>query len=147
MRLPAEQTSPWLMKTPNSAPSTAASQSASAKKIFGDLPPSSSVTRFSVSAALFTIILPTAALPVNATLSTPGWATSAAPAVSPKPLIIFTTGCHIGDVVFRLNDGLAGVTRFEFGQTCRVLSNFLREFKQDASAVLRSRFRPGAAIK
>src|SRR6202047_706734 len=91
MRLPAEQTSPWLINTPTSAPSTAASQSASAKKILGDFPPSSSVTRLSVSAALFTMILPTAALPVNATLSTPGCATSAAPAVSPKPLTIFTT--------------------------------------------------------
>src|SRR5579863_635438 len=91
MRLPAEQTSPWLIKTPNSAPSTAASQSASAKKMLGDLPPSSSVTRFNVSAALFTIIFPTAALPVNATLSTPGCATSAAPAVSPNPLMMLTT--------------------------------------------------------
>src|SRR5246127_1067619 len=79
------------MKTPKSAPSTAASQSASAKKMFGDLPPSSSVTRFNVSAALLTIILPTAALPVNATLSTPGCATRAAPVVSPKPLMMFTT--------------------------------------------------------
>ena len=48
MRLPAEQTSPWLKKTPNSAPSTAASKSASAKKMFGDLPPSSSEIFFSV---------------------------------------------------------------------------------------------------
>src|SRR5271154_4676756 len=79
------------MNTPNSAPSTEASQSASAKNIFGDLPPSSSVTRFSVSAALFTIILPTAALPVKATLSTPACATSAAPAVSPVPFTTFTT--------------------------------------------------------
>src|SRR5271154_3840312 len=79
------------MNTPNSAPSTEASQSASAKNMFGDFPPSSSVTRLSVSAALFTIILPTAALPVNATLSTPGCATSAAPVVSPGPLTILTT--------------------------------------------------------
>src|SRR5271163_4622184 len=79
------------MNTPNSAPSTEASQSASAKNIFGDLPPSSRVTRFSVSAALFTIILPTAALPVNAILSTPGCATSAAPAVSPVPFTMLTT--------------------------------------------------------
>src|SRR6202047_149495 len=79
------------MNTPKSAPSTAASQSASAKNTLGDFPPSSSVTRFSVSAALFTMILPTAALPVNAILSTPGCATSAAPAVSPKPFTMFTT--------------------------------------------------------
>src|SRR5271155_823354 len=79
------------MNTPNSAPSTEASQSASAKNMFGDLPPSSSVTRFSVSAALLTMIFPTAALPVNAILSTPGCATSAAPAVSPAPFTILTT--------------------------------------------------------
>src|SRR5690242_19984111 len=79
------------MNTPKSAPSTAASQSASAKNTLGDLPPSSSVTRFSVSAALLTIIFPTAALPVKAILSTPGCATSAAPAVSPKPLTMLTT--------------------------------------------------------
>ena len=59
--------------------------------MLGDLPPSSSVTRLSVSAALLTMILPTAALPVNAILSTPGCATSAAPAVSPKPLMMLTT--------------------------------------------------------
>src|SRR5580704_10391064 len=68
-----------------------ASQSASVKKMLGDLPPSSSATRLSVSAALLTMILPTAALPVKAILSTPGCATSAAPAVSPKPLMMFTT--------------------------------------------------------
>src|SRR5579863_5799231 len=79
------------MNTPNNAPSTAASQSASAKKMLGDFPPSSKVTRFSVSAALLTIILPTAALPVKAILSTPGCATSAAPAISPTPLITLTT--------------------------------------------------------
>src|SRR6202162_203957 len=78
------------MNTPKSAPSTAASQSAPSKKMFGDLPPSSRVTRFSVSAALLTISLPTTALPVNAILSTPGCATSAAPQVSPKPFTIFT---------------------------------------------------------
>src|SRR5438309_31640 len=63
------------MKTPKSAPSTAASQSASGKKMLGDLPPSSRVTRLSVSAALFTMIFPTAALPVKAILSTLGCAT------------------------------------------------------------------------
>src|SRR5580704_7615891 len=91
MRLPAEHTSPWLMNTPNSAPSTAASQSASAKNTLGDFPPSSSVTRFNVSAAAFTIIFPTAALPVNAILSTPGCATSAAPVTSPTQFTTFTT--------------------------------------------------------
>ena len=40
--------------------------------MFGDLPPSSSVTRFSVSAAPRMISLPTAVDPVNAILSMPG---------------------------------------------------------------------------
>ena len=50
----------------------AASKSASAKNMLGDFPPSSSVTRFTVSAACLTMILPTAALPVNAILFTSG---------------------------------------------------------------------------
>ena len=89
-RLPAEQTSPWLTNTPKSAPSTAASKSASAKKMLGDLPPSSRLTFFRVSAAVRMMILPTSMLPVNAILSTSWWATMAAP-VSPKPVTTFTT--------------------------------------------------------
>src|SRR5258706_16404904 len=79
------------MKTPKSAPSTAASQSAPSKKMLGDLPPSSRLPGLVVAAALLTIIFPTAALPVNAILSPPGCATSAAPAVSPSPLTILMT--------------------------------------------------------
>ena len=54
--------------------------------MFGDLPPSSSVTflRLLLPAAC-TISRPTSVEPVKATLSTSGWAASAAPAVSPKP--------------------------------------------------------------
>ena len=90
MRLPAEQTSPWLKNTPNSAPSTAISKSASAKKMLGDLPPSSSEIFFSVAAAARMIVLPTSALPVNAILSTSGCATIAAP-VPPSPVTMLTT--------------------------------------------------------
>ena len=84
-RLPAEHTSPWFTNTPKSAPSTADSKSASAKKMLGDLPPSSRLIFFSVSAAVRMICLPTSTLPVKAILSTSSWATSGAPAVSPKP--------------------------------------------------------------
>src|SRR5215470_15234123 len=79
------------MNTPNNAPSMAASKSASAKKMLGDLPPSSSVTRFTVSDASFTMILPTAAEPVKAVLFTSGCLTSGDPQVSPKPVITLTT--------------------------------------------------------
>jgi len=71
------------MKTPKRAPSTAASKSASAKKMFGDLPPSSRLTFLRVSAAARSTVLPTSRLPVNAILSTSRWATSGAPADSP----------------------------------------------------------------
>ena len=57
----------------------------------GDLPPSSSDTRFSVSVAALLMSLPTSVEPVKATLSTPGCATSAAPAVSPRPVRMLTT--------------------------------------------------------
>ncbi len=49
----------------------------------GDLPPSSSDTRFSVSVAALLIAFPTSVEPVNAILSTPGCVTSAAPTPSP----------------------------------------------------------------
>src|SRR5260221_281304 len=79
------------MNTPKRAPSTAASKSASAKKMLGDFPPSSRPTFLRVSAAERITALPTSTLPVNAILSTPGWATRGAPAVSPKPVTTFTT--------------------------------------------------------
>ena len=50
------------------------------------LPPSSSVTRFSVSVAFRLMILPTSVEPVKATLSTSGWRTMRSPAVSPMPV-------------------------------------------------------------
>src|SRR5579884_1337726 len=44
-----------------------------------------------VSAADFITSLPTRVDPVNATLSTPGWLTMAAPATGPSPVTRFTT--------------------------------------------------------
>ena len=58
--------------------------------MFGDFPPSSSVTLFSARPALAPISRPTAVEPVKAILSTSGWSTSAAP-VSPSPVITFST--------------------------------------------------------
>ena len=56
--------------------------------MLGLLPPSSSVTRFSERPHLAPISRPTAVEPVNATLSTLGWSTSAAP-VWPSPVRTF----------------------------------------------------------
>src|SRR5208282_481008 len=79
------------MKTPNKAPSMAFSKSASAKKILGDLPPSSMVTRFTVSAASLTMVLPTELLPVNAILFTSGCLDNAVPQTDPDPVTMFNT--------------------------------------------------------
>ena len=54
------------------------------------LPPSSSVDAASRPAARAAICLPVASLPVNATLATPGWSTSAEPA-SPSPVTTLIT--------------------------------------------------------
>src|SRR6059036_2681088 len=53
--------------------------------MLGLLPPSSSVTRLLVSAAIFLTWRPTSVEPVNEILSTSGCRTSAAPAVDPPP--------------------------------------------------------------
>ena len=59
-REPATHACPWLKKIPPNAPLVAASRSASANTMFGLLPPSSSVTRFSPSTAVRMISLPVA---------------------------------------------------------------------------------------
>ena len=75
---------------PLTMPSTAWSTGASSNTMFAALPPSSRVSRLPVPATARLISLPTSVDPVNATLSRPGWATSAAP-VSPAPVSTFTT--------------------------------------------------------
>lgn len=79
----AQHTWPELKKMPECAVSTATSMSASAHTMSGLLPPSSSVTRFSVPAASRWMMRPTSVEPVKAIFSTSGCATSAAPAVGP----------------------------------------------------------------
>src|SRR5436190_1995989 len=75
---------------PWNEPFTAASRSASGRMMLGLLPPSSSVTRLSVCAALAAISRPTAVEPVNAIFAMPGCSTIAAP-VAPSPVNTFTT--------------------------------------------------------
>ena len=62
----------WLKKIAFATPGIAVSRSASANTTFGDLPPSSSVTRLRFSAVALTISFPISVEPVNATLSIPG---------------------------------------------------------------------------
>ena len=67
------------------ATTSARSISASAKTMWGDLPPHSKVQRFRLPAASCMILRAVAWLPVKEILFTPRWAASAAPAVAPKP--------------------------------------------------------------
>src|SRR6185436_19344970 len=73
------------------APRSAASTSASARTMFGDLPPSSSVIFLSVSAAALMIPLPVLVSPVKAILSMPGCSTIACPTLEPGPVITLST--------------------------------------------------------
>ena len=63
----------------------------SAKKMFGDLPPSSSVTGIRFSDAYCMISRPVVVSPVNAILATRGLDASGLPASTPKPCTTFTT--------------------------------------------------------
>ena len=75
---------------PLTTPSTAWSIGASSKTMFAALPPSSSVSFLRVPATARAICRPTSVEPVNATLSTPGCPTTAAP-VAPAPGRMLTT--------------------------------------------------------
>jgi hypothetical protein len=65
--------------------------SASAKTTAGLLPPSSRLTRLQPRAAAIMTFSPTARLPVNDSLSTIGWLTSASPVGSPGPVTTLKT--------------------------------------------------------
>ena len=81
----AQQSWPALSRKLIGAEAAAASRSASAKTMFADLPPSSSVTRLSESAALRMMPWPTAVEPVKQTLRTSGWVTNRSPTTDPLP--------------------------------------------------------------
>ena len=74
MRLIAMHTWPLLTKEAKNSLGATASGSTSSSTIAASLPPSSSVTRFKVAAALAMTCLPLAAEPVKEILSMPGYA-------------------------------------------------------------------------
>ena len=82
---------PEAAKMPETTPRTALSSLASSNTTCADLPPSSSVRRLKVSAAVLAMVRPDASPPVKAILSTPGCEVSAAPTSAPKPVTTFTT--------------------------------------------------------
>src|ERR1700676_738462 len=72
------------MKAMTRADGIAWSRTASSSRMVGDLPPSSSVTRFMVFAPSRMIVSPTATEPVNEILATSGLRTSSAPTTLPS---------------------------------------------------------------
>src|SRR6218665_2953745 len=74
-----------------STPSSACSTSQSARTTSGDLPPSSSSTRVTLSAAARMTRCPVATEPVKVMWPMPGCATSAAPAAAPVPVTTLST--------------------------------------------------------
>src|SRR6202000_32236 len=82
---PALRCCPGAANAPASTPLQAASRSASSKTRCADLPPSSSRTPVMLAAAAAATCAPTAVEPVNAILSTSGWAASALPTAGPNP--------------------------------------------------------------
>src|SRR5450759_3490448 len=100
-REPAEQTSPVPAKMPTSAPSMAASKSASANTILGLLPPSSRPTFFTFSAPLRMMCLPTSTEPVNATMSTSGEIGDYLAASPLVDMVAFTGSVEVGKHIMR----------------------------------------------
>ena len=78
----------YMCKTPRV---TAASRSASFKIMFGDFPPSSCVTRFTVGAAFCATKDPARVDPVNDIMSTSGCLDNAVPTPGPSPFTILKT--------------------------------------------------------
>ncbi len=85
MRVRAQQSWPELSRNDMGAAAAAASRSASAKTMFGLLPPSSRVTRLRSAEPFASTCLPTAIDPVNTIFATPGCSTSALPVTGPWP--------------------------------------------------------------
>ena len=64
---------------------TLLAKSSSSSTMFGLLPPSSWVTRFTVAAAFLATSMPARVDPVNDTMSMSGWLDSATPTPGPSP--------------------------------------------------------------
>ena len=64
-----------------------------------------------------------------------------------EPAVVLEAGRDVGDVEFGLDDRLAAVARFEFGELVGAVADDLRELEQDASAILRRRALPRTLVE
>ena len=111
MRLIAMQTWPLLTNEAKKIFLATAFGSTSSMTIAGSLPPSSSVTRFSVAAALASTFLPVATEPVNEILSMPGCSVIQAPSSSPPASTLTTPAGNTSFMIsptFSVGSGVYG---------------------------------------
>ena len=85
MRDGALQLCPLFIIITDTPAATLLAKSSSSSTMFGLLPPSSWVTRFTVGAALRATSTPARVEPVKETMSMSGWLDSAAPTPGPSP--------------------------------------------------------------
>ncbi len=86
IRVSALQVWPELRKHLATPSGTARAKSASSRRTFGDLPPSSIATGLTVAAASSETRRPARVEPVKETKSTPGWPAIASPTTGPIPV-------------------------------------------------------------
>ena len=61
--------------------------------------------------------------------------------------VVFEAGGDVGDVVFGLDDRLAGVAALKIGEGGGVFADFFGELKEDTAAILRGRLPPRAVVE
>ena len=110
---------PELRKQAFTVPRTAAAKSASSRITAADLPPSSRATRLTVCEASSETRLPARVEPVNETISTSGWVTSASPATGPVPVTRLKTpaGSPAESMTSARMKALSGATSEGFSTT------------------------------
>ncbi len=126
---------PVAAKIPATTPLVAASRSASANTMLGDLPPSSSETLARWSAASFITLVPVSVEPVNATLSTPSWRTSARPVSAPPVTTLNTPGGNPASSISRANSSVdAGVCSAGLTTTVQPAASAVASLKVSSSS-------------
>ncbi len=119
IRVSAEQVCPELIQQPNRPAGIAEARSASSNMMLADLPPSSSDTFFTFSAASCITRLPARVEPVNDTASTSGCDARASPTTGPTPVTRLNTpgGNPISSMMSASANALSGATSLGFNTT------------------------------
>src|SRR3546814_16129122 len=142
MRVGALQDCPVLLKQCAALAATCFGRSASANTMFGDLPPSSRVTRLTVSAAALVTAVPARVEPVNDIMSMPGWRDIASPTVGPSPLTRLNTPLGKPTSSPISANSIADSGAISDGFSTTVTSSEERRVGQDGGSTCRTRGSP-----